>query len=70
MANEVVTEFKRAPTDAETANEYKERASKILGELMETMRESERKGFIIEFQINRDQLGRPWFAAPTVIKRY
>jgi hypothetical protein len=49
--SEVVTLVQPPKNDAEIAAEYKERASKVLGNLMDIMREAERKDMRIEFTI-------------------
>jgi hypothetical protein len=60
----------RPLNDADLALEYKERASKVLGTLMDIMREAERKDFRIDFQIQRDPIGMPFFIGPSISKRY
>ncbi len=68
--SEVVPLIQPPKNDAEIAAEYKERIGKILGSLMDVMREAERKDFKAEFQIQRDSLGMPFFIGPTISKRY
>jgi hypothetical protein len=57
-------------SDTEKAADYKERVSKILGDLMSVMREAERGDFRIDFQISRDSIGMPYFVGPTISKRF
>jgi hypothetical protein len=57
-------------SDAEKAADYKDRVSKILGDLMAVMREAERQDFRIDFQIGRDAIGMPFFTGPAIIKRF
>jgi len=68
--NDVVPLRETPKNDAEIAADYKERASKVLGSLMDIMREAERKDFRIDFQIQRDTIGMPFFIGPTISKRY
>jgi hypothetical protein len=68
--SEVVPLVQPPKNDAEIAAEFKERASKTLGLLMDIMREAERKDMRIEFTIQRDQIGMPFFIGPTISKRY
>jgi hypothetical protein len=59
------------PESAEQqAARYKARAVKILGDLMDVMRESEKEDFRIEFTIQRDPLGAPYFIGPIIVKRF
>ena len=52
------------------AAHYKAAATEVLGQLMELMRESEREDFTINFQIQRDPIGVPFYANLHVIKRF
>jgi hypothetical protein len=54
----------------EKAAAYKGRVVKILGDLMDTLREAEREEYRIEFSIQRDPLGVPFFIGPTIVKRF
>jgi len=54
----------------EKAADYKARAVETLGDLIELMRAAEREDFRIEFSIQRDQLGVPFFTGPTISKRF
>lgn len=62
--------FTPRKTDAEKAADYKERAGKMIGDLLNLMREAEREDFRIDFQLSRDQLGVPFALGPYVTKRY
>jgi hypothetical protein len=68
--SEVVELKQPQKNDQDLAAEYKERASKLLGQLADVMREAERKDFRIDFQFQRDQIGMPFFIGPTISKRY
>lgn len=68
--NDVVELRTQPRNDAETAADLKQRAVKILGDLMDLMREGERKDFRIDFAINRDPQGMPFFIGPNITKRY
>ena len=54
----------------EQANLYKSRTVKILGDLMDLLREAEKEDYRIEFAIQRDSLGVPYFIGPTIVKRF
>lgn len=54
----------------EKAAAYKGRAVKILGDLMDLLREAEKEEYRIEFQIQRDPIGVPFFIGPTIVKRF
>ena len=54
----------------EKALAYKTRVVKILGDLMDTLREAEKEEYRIEFSIQRDPLGVPFFIGPTIVKRF
>jgi hypothetical protein len=58
------------PTAEELAATYKAATVRILGELMELMRQAERADFRIEFQIQRDPMGIPFFTGPSICKRF
>jgi hypothetical protein len=58
------------PSVEEQAEAYKIRTIKILGDLVELMREAEREDFRIEFEIGRDSLEWPLFVGPTIVKRF
>lgn len=60
----------RAKTDTEEAAELRERIVRILGDLMTEMRAAERKSFHVEFSIQRDAIGMPFFIGPTISKRF
>ena len=65
-----VIALSRPKNDAEQAADYKERAGKLIGELLTLMREAEREDYRIEFQIGRDSVGMPFCIGPVLIKRY
>ena len=68
---ENITQLHPPPSGAEEkAAAYKARTVEILGELMMLMREAEREDFRIEFAIQRDQIGIPFFIGPTIVKRF
>lgn len=52
------------------ARDYKARSLKILGDLVDLMREAEREDYRIEWLVQRDQLGMPYFLGPTIVKRF
>ena len=58
------------PSAEQKAADYKARAVKILGDLMDLLREAEKQEYRIEFQIQRDPLGVPYFLGPTIVKRF
>jgi hypothetical protein len=65
-----IVALSRPKGDAEKAADYKERAGKLIGELLAVMREAEREDFRIEFQIGRDSIGMPYCMGPFLNKRY
>lgn len=52
------------------ARDYKARSLKLLGDLVDLMREAEREDYRIEWLVQRDQLGLPYFLGPTIVKRF
>jgi hypothetical protein len=52
------------------AADYKQRSLQLLGDLVDLMREAETKSFVIEFAIQRDGVGRPFFVGPHISKRF
>jgi hypothetical protein len=60
----------RGKNDTEKAADYKERAGKIIGDLLTLMREAEREDFRIDFQFSRDSIGMPFCIGPVLTKRF
>jgi hypothetical protein len=57
-------------TAEEKAEDYKCRTIETLGDLVELMRAAEREDFRIEFAIQRDQMGVPFYTGPNISKRF
>lgn len=61
-------EFKRAPTDAEIAAEYREQARSHLDALIILMNNMDKDGMRLSFNLGRDAFGRNAVLALDIVK--
>ena len=71
MPDENVVPLKSAArNDSDIARDYKERADKILQQMLTLMREAQRDVMLIEVNFQRDPLGHQFLVGPHVVKRW
>lgn len=65
----VINFIPSGPTDAQLAEEYRERMNKALFEVLNIINEARRQGIVINFQLGEDGFGRQAVGALHILKK-